>query len=195
MSFSSSDVPDRCGLLASLRVLLVEDDDDGRDCFAFVLAGQGAVVTAVGSTADALAALDRDCPDVLVSDIGLPDADGCELIRRVRGLDGPRSIVPAAAVTAYGYDEMRVRVLEAGFQVHVVKPVASDHLVAVVAGLVARTGSLRRLARELAARHAGNRAELARVRAVIASARQLSAESRRLREHSRALREGRPIAT
>ena len=124
------------GILSPLRVLLVEDDDDGRDFFAFVLSRWGATVTAVGSAADALDAFDQSCPDVLVSDIGLPGEDGCELLRRVREFDDARSRVPAVAVTAFSDDDTRARVVEAGYQAHLDKPVEPDRLVAVIAGIV-----------------------------------------------------------
>jgi DNA-binding response OmpR family regulator len=178
-------VPGELGLLSSLRILLVEDDDDGRDYFAFALSRQDATVTAVGSAADALEAFGRACPDVLVSDIGLPDEDGCELIRRVRGLGGVYALMPAVAVTAFTDAETRARVLEAGFQVYLDKPVGPTRLVAAVAGIVERVESLRRLASEIEVRYAGNLAELTRMRKAVNEGRRLAAESCRRRERAR----------
>jgi CheY-like chemotaxis protein len=191
MSIVSSSTPGEAGLLASLRVLVVEDDDDSRDYFAFVLERRGATVKAVGTAAEALAALDEPCPDVLVSDIGLPGEDGCELMRRVRRLENERAGVPAAAVTAFADPSMRARVFEAGFQAHVSKPVSPERLVAVVAGLAERVESLRLLSIEIEARFAENRIELERMRRAVEEGKRLAAESYRLREQSRALREGR----
>jgi len=98
-------------------------------------------VTAVPAVADAMAFLDGTPPDVLVSDLGMPDEDGFSLIRRVRerpAADG--GAVPAAALTAYARDEDRVRALAAGFQMHLPKPVDPADLVAVVASLAGRGG-------------------------------------------------------
>ena len=78
--------------------------------------------------------------NVLVSDIGLPDADGYDLIREVRARGFSAKDLPAVALTAFARSEDRRRALLAGFQVHVAKPVDPDELVAVVASLVGRTG-------------------------------------------------------
>jgi CheY-like chemotaxis protein len=78
-------------------------------------------------------------PDILVSDIGMPDKDGYELIRHVRGHVGAKTL-PAVALTAFARSEDRTRALLAGFQSHVSKPVDPDELVAVVASLLERTG-------------------------------------------------------
>ena len=126
------------GLLAPLRVLLVEDDDDGREYFSYVLEHRGAAVTAVGSSATALAALDRECPDVLVSDIGMPGEDGYTLIRRVRALEGAPAAVPAIALTAYARTEDQAKAIHAGFQSHLAKPVEPIELVAMVESLARR---------------------------------------------------------
>jgi CheY-like chemotaxis protein len=99
-------------------------------------------VTTAASVAEALTLMERHAFDVLLSDIGMPEQDGYELIRRVRerGLNG--RTLPAVALTAFARPEDRRRALLAGFQVHVPKPVDPDELVAVVATLVGRTGAV-----------------------------------------------------
>jgi len=84
-------------------------------------------------------------PDVLVSDIGMPVADGYELIRQIRSLTHEEGgSVPAAALTAYATAEDRLKGLTAGYQIHVAKPVEPMELIAVVASLAGRTGTARR---------------------------------------------------
>jgi CheY-like chemotaxis protein len=130
--------------LGGLRVLLVDDEPDARDALRGILQLHGAVVRTAGSAADAIGALQHDTYDVLVADIGMPGADGYDLIRYVRGLEnGSARHMPAAAVTAFASDADRRRALDAGFQVHLAKPVDPASLVATVAVLgrpaVART--------------------------------------------------------
>ncbi|HEX3556884.1 MAG TPA: response regulator [Thermoanaerobaculia bacterium] len=121
--------------LAGLRVLAVDDDPDTLDLVAELLSLRGAEVVPAPSAAAALAALQRFAPDVLVSDIGMPDRDGYDLIRDVRGLGHGPDDLPAVAVTAFTSAEDRRRALEAGFQVHLAKPVDPGVLTAVVARL------------------------------------------------------------
>jgi CheY-like chemotaxis protein len=98
----------------------------------------GASVTAVPSGRDALETIARDGADVLLSDIQMPEEDGDWLIAQLRGLqDRRRPQLPAIAVTAYGGSEERQRLLAAGFQRHVAKPVDAEKLASVVAELVA----------------------------------------------------------
>src|SRR5205085_8666997 len=113
----------------------VDDEPDSRDIVAFVLRRCQADVLAVGSAAEALETLDRWKPDVLVSDIGMPEMDGYALIRAVRASADHADLL-AVALTAYGRAEDRVKVLGAGFQMHVVKPVEPTELVMVVDGLL-----------------------------------------------------------
>ena len=125
--------------LDGVRVMVVDDEADTRDLLSFSLRNYGAEVRALGSASEALAAIQQDKPDVLVSDIGLPGDDGYALIRKVRALDeesGGR--VPAAALTAYAKDEDRHRAIAAGFQAHVTKPVELAELASVVASLAGR---------------------------------------------------------
>ena len=124
--------------LAGLNILVVEDDEDTRFFVTTVLESDGATVTAFPLAAPAREVLPQLQPDVLISDIGMPDEDGYALIRKIRALKpnmGGR--VPAIALTAYGDSESCVRALEAGFQTHVSKPVAPEELVEIVANLVA----------------------------------------------------------
>ncbi|MDI3283659.1 GAF domain-containing protein [Polyangium sp. 15x6] len=128
--------------LEGLRLLLVDDEQDSREMLAAMLQQCGAVVRCVSSAAAALSALDEFRPDVLVSDIGMPGEDGYALIRQIRALKPARwGALPAVALTAYASAEDRVRVLAAGFQMHVPKPVDAAELAATVASLSPRTTS------------------------------------------------------
>ncbi|MBE8998450.1 response regulator [Nostoc sp. LEGE 12447] len=123
--------------LDGLQILLVEDSTDTRELIAFVLEQSGAQVTSVSSVGEALEALMRLRPNILVSDIGMPDEDGYSLIRQVREQEALRGEkILAVALTAYARDEERNLALEAGFEVHLSKPIEPDKLVKVVANLV-----------------------------------------------------------
>jgi PAS domain S-box-containing protein len=126
--------------LKGVWALVVDDEADARELVATLLQQCGAVVTAVGSAREALAALAADehgrRPDVLVSDVSMPEVDGYELLRRVRELDpGMGGRIPAVALTAYGRSIDRIRALSAGFQMHMPKPVEPAELATVVASL------------------------------------------------------------
>jgi signal transduction histidine kinase/CheY-like chemotaxis protein len=125
--------------LRGLRVLVVDDESDARELLGVILRGKGADVEPVASVADALAAFAEARPDVLVSDISMPDADGYELIRRLREGEGDAALTPAIALTAYARDRDRERALASGFQLHLAKPVEPDDLVLAVANLAGRT--------------------------------------------------------
>ncbi|HEV2845121.1 MAG TPA: response regulator, partial [Thermoanaerobaculia bacterium] len=128
--------------LAGIRVLVVDDEPDARETLQQILEHCNAEVLAVSSAREALEALARWRPDILVSDIGMPGEDGYELIRRVRGLPAERGgRTPAAALTAFARGEDRRRALLAGFQMHIAKPVEVKELAAVVANLVRGTGT------------------------------------------------------
>ena len=122
--------------IRGLRVLVVDDDDDTRQLIATVLEDCGCVVVTAFSVEDALRKF-ADCPpDVLLSDIAMPNEDGYELIRRVRLLaHGHGGNVPAAALTAYARSEDRRSVLNAGYSTHLPKPIEPAELVAVVSTL------------------------------------------------------------
>jgi signal transduction histidine kinase/ActR/RegA family two-component response regulator len=126
--------------LSRIRVLVVDDDPDARRLVGKVLERHGAWVSTAASASEALASFDRQAPDVLLSDIGMPGEDGYALIAKVRSRDPARGgQVPAAALTAFAREEDRVRSLAAGYQMHVSKPVGSVKLVEVVAELAKGT--------------------------------------------------------
>jgi signal transduction histidine kinase/CheY-like chemotaxis protein len=124
--------------LAGLRVVVVDDEADARELVATVLAESGASVFAVSSAAEALQAVERHRPDVLVSDIGMPCEDGYSLIRRLRAMESPVGRIPAAALTAYATVQDRTRALFAGYSSHLPKPIDPAELTAVVANLAGR---------------------------------------------------------
>ena len=127
--------------LEGLHVLVVDDEPDTRGLLRKVLEGCGSEVTTAGSAAEALESIARARPDVLISDIGMPEEDGYQLIGKVRAREtGLADRIPAIAITAYARVEDRVRALNAGFQVHIPKPIEPTELVAVVASLTGRTG-------------------------------------------------------
>jgi PAS domain S-box-containing protein len=122
--------------LDGVRVLVVEDNLDTLDMLKFIFSESGAEVITATSVDEALDALERFRPDALISDIAMPDRDGYDLIREIRSREPERGgKIPAVAVTAYARAEDRVRVLAAGFQMHIAKPIAPDELIAVVASL------------------------------------------------------------
>ena len=125
--------------LAGVKVLLVEDQWDSRDLMAEVLRAAGCEVVAAGSVPEAMEALPGACPDILVSDIGMPGEDGYALLRRIRqGDDAAFRAIPALAVSAYAREEDRIRSLSAGFHMHLAKPFEPGDLTAAVSRLVHR---------------------------------------------------------
>ncbi|MDT5156186.1 MAG: hypothetical protein QOH51_543 [Acidobacteriota bacterium] len=127
--------------LQGLRVLVVDDEADTRELLRAVLEHCKSEVVTVGSASEALEALAQFRPDVLISDLGLPEEDGYVLIDKVRALSSEHGgQTPAAALTAYVRAEDRMRVLRSGFQLHVPKPIEPAELVAVVANLATRLG-------------------------------------------------------
>jgi PAS domain S-box-containing protein len=107
--------------LANLRVVIVDDDQDGREVLAEILSLSGAEVLAADSAARGLTLIEKCPPDVIVADIGMPDEDGYAFIEKVRRL-APARATPAIALTAYARNEDGERALEAGYQMHVPKP-------------------------------------------------------------------------
>lgn len=125
--------------LQGIRVLVVDDEADGRELIAHVLQALEAEVYTVGCAKEALDMLERHRPHVLVSDIGMPGHDGYELIRNVRALDAESGGgTPAVALTALARPEDRQQALASGYQMHVAKPVEPSELAHVIASL-ART--------------------------------------------------------
>jgi PAS domain S-box-containing protein len=127
--------------LEGISVLVVEDDKDARDVVTVILGQAGAEVVAVGSAAEALDLLPRRRWDVLLSDIEMPYEDGYSFIRKVRSLSPAEGgNIPATALTAHASTADRLRALQAGYQMHVPKPVHPQELAAVIASLARRTG-------------------------------------------------------
>jgi signal transduction histidine kinase/CheY-like chemotaxis protein len=123
--------------LAGVRVLVVDDDRDTRELLTEALGESGARVTSADSAKRALEVLIEDGADVLVSDIGMPGEDGLSLMRRIRLLPGDRGRIPAIALTAYARAEDRLQAIDAGYQMHMTKPVALRELQAGLAKLAA----------------------------------------------------------
>jgi PAS domain S-box-containing protein len=120
--------------LSGLRVLVVDDDADTLKLMTTALTSRQADVTAVSSAGEAIRAIKENRPDVLVSDIAMPDEDGYGLIRKIRALEdqsGP--VIPAVAITAYAKEEDRNRALSSGYQIYLAKPIELTELVSVVA--------------------------------------------------------------
>jgi CheY-like chemotaxis protein len=119
--------------LSGTRVLIVEDEDDARDLLEEVLTRAGCVVSTASNVAEALARMDDAQPEVVVSDIGMPDEDGYSLMRRIRARDRTDGgTVPSIAITAYTSPIDRKRALQAGFDMHVPKPVRASALLAAL---------------------------------------------------------------
>ena len=131
--------PDGNDRLDGLKILVVDDEPDTRELLRQGLEYCGATVRLAGSAADALAKLDNDLPDILISDIGMPGTDGYDLIRQVRNLNNEKTRkVAAIALTAYTRVEDRLQALRAGYDMHVPKPVELTELVAVAASVTRR---------------------------------------------------------
>jgi PAS domain S-box-containing protein len=124
--------------LAGVHALVVDDEVDARDLIQRILRNQGATVTVASTGDEALRLLRTSPPDVLISDIGMPDMDGYQLIRQIRSTEPKGRRLPALALTAFARAEDRKKALLSGYQSHVAKPVDMAELVIVIAGLVGR---------------------------------------------------------
>lgn len=125
--------------LGGVKVLVVEDEADVRDLLRWLLESNNAVVHTASSANEALVMLARERPDILISDIGMPDRDGFSLIREIRGLDPQAGgQTPAVALTAFARAEDRTRALLAGYQFHLTKPIDAAELLAALATLSGR---------------------------------------------------------
>lgn len=125
--------------LTGVRIHVVDDDEDACRMLKFALGLQGAEVETSTSAAAAIAAIEERSPDILLADLNMPDEDGYSLIKRIRSLgDSRASVMPAIALTAMARAEDTERVLSAGFQLHVPKPVEIDELSASIARLLER---------------------------------------------------------
>lgn len=125
--------------LEAIQILVVEDNTDSREFLQQTLEAAGASVIAVECSQAAIAVLAHTQPDVIVSDIAMPGEDGYQLIDQVR--TSRQKYIPAIALTAYARSEDRLRALDAGFQVHLSKPVNAQELVSVIAQLVKESKS------------------------------------------------------
>jgi CheY-like chemotaxis protein len=126
--------------LDGLRVLVVDDEADSRRVLVMVLERVGAIVTAASSVLGAIEAVPKTRPDVLVSDLGMPDQDGFDLIRQLRANGHDAGNLPAVALTAFVQNDDAHLALSAGFQVHLSKPVDPHELTSVIARLAGRSG-------------------------------------------------------
>ena len=131
-------------LLDTIRVLVVEDERDTLEFLTRLLEGQGATVLPASTAREGLSMVRDESPDVVISDIGLPEMDGYDFIQQVRRGDTASHSVPAIALTAYARTEDRMRALRAGFQAHMAKPVEPAELIATVASFVELNGAERR---------------------------------------------------
>jgi CheY-like chemotaxis protein len=122
--------------LDGVRVLVVEDDRECRELVQVILENSGARVMAASSAREAIATLVASTPDVLVSDIGMPEEDGLALIGRIRSLDGAVAKIPALALTGYTQSAGHDALAPGGFQRVALKPIDPRQLVALVAALV-----------------------------------------------------------
>lgn len=138
-SGTSSDPFDPVVDLPGVRALVVDDEPDARALVKRLLEQHHAVVTPVGSAAEAIAQLQQNEFDVLISDIGMPEEDGYRLIEKVRALPPAHNRdIPALALTAYARSEDRMRAIRAGYQMHIAKPVETAELLTMVASLTNR---------------------------------------------------------
>jgi PAS domain S-box-containing protein len=130
--------------LAGTKVLVVDDESDGREVVRRILGESNATVLTAGNAVEALAIVERERPHVIVSDIGMPDVDGIELLRRVRALGPQRGGgTRAVALTAFARAEDRARILAAGFLSHCAKPVQPSELLGAVIAASRRAESER----------------------------------------------------
>jgi len=129
--------------LNGLRVLLVDDEAEARQIISTVITRTGAEVRSCESAHEALAKLSEWKPDVILSDIAMPDEDGYSFINKVRSLPREKGgETPAAALTAYARDIDRRQALAAGYQMHIAKPIGAGQLVSMIARLAGRDSSV-----------------------------------------------------
>ena len=127
--------PKKTNPLNSLRVLVVDDEADSLDLLTFILKEEGAVIRSVTSAKEALEAFKKETPDLIISDIGMPDVNGYTLITQIRELPQGKNI-PAIASTAYAGEVDKQRSTEAGFQKHIAKPIDLSELIATIVELI-----------------------------------------------------------
>jgi CheY-like chemotaxis protein len=128
--------------LDSIRLLVVDDDDDNRDLLKTLLSHYGAVVTLASSAAEAMKFLIDSPPDILISDIGMPDEDGYQFMTKVRKLPKKKGgNIPAIALTAFAKIEDREKALSVGFQQHIAKPIDPTAFVKIIAEMASEISS------------------------------------------------------
>jgi CheY-like chemotaxis protein/two-component sensor histidine kinase len=127
---------DRPPELVGVKILAVDDEPDARFLLSTILEQCGAEVKTCESVAAALDLLKEFKPDILVSDIGMPEEDGYSLIKKVRAAEAGRKRMPAVALTAFARVEDRLKALSAGYNMHVPKPVEPAELTTVIASLI-----------------------------------------------------------
>jgi PAS domain S-box-containing protein len=136
-TIQESEQPDSTLDLSDLKILVVDDEVDSREFVTFALEEHRAVVKAVASAREALEALALEKPDLLLSDIGMPEMDGYTLIRQIRMMSPEQGgQIPAIALSAYASNTDSKQALAAGFQKHIAKPVEPAQLMAIIATLI-----------------------------------------------------------
>ena len=124
-------------LLSGMRVLIIDDDRDARELIHKMLAQQQAEIITAANAMEGLLILKSQMPDVVISDIGMPEKDGYQFIREVRRLPAIHGgETPAIALSAFAHSEDRTRAIMAGYQMHLSKPVESKELIASINNLV-----------------------------------------------------------
>jgi CheY-like chemotaxis protein len=123
--------------LSGKQILVVDDEADSREFLAFVLEQARAIVTSVSSGIGALQAFSQSIPDLIISDIGMPQMDGYMLLRQIRTLPQGGQI-PAIALTAYAGELDRHSAIAAGFQRHIAKPIDPENVVAIASELITK---------------------------------------------------------
>lgn len=129
----------RSRLLAGFRILFVDDHEDSRELFAFVLVNAGAEVRKASGATEARAVISQWMPDLLISDLNMPEEDGFSLIKSIRA-NPATCALPAVALTGHAEDDARVRALESGFQLRITKPVDVAAFVLAIVGLLVPAG-------------------------------------------------------
>ena len=128
--------------IPGVRVLVVDDEPDSNDVVGTLLASRGAEIRVAATASHALEIMRHWIPDLVVSDIGMPGEDGYALLAAMRKSDGKLGRIPVIALTAYGTRDDRIRILAAGFQMHITKPMDPVELIAGVANVAKTLGKL-----------------------------------------------------
>jgi CheY-like chemotaxis protein len=132
----TGDLPQQILDLTGIRVLAVDDELDTRELLTALLTQYGAEVLTVASVAEVLTSLKSFQPDVLVSDIGMPEVDGYTLIQQIRALPPEQGgQLPAIAVTAYATEDDRQRAIASGYQQHLIKPLEPEQLAEAIVAI------------------------------------------------------------